>query len=447
MTLDVVSKTGKTPVLGRMLSKYVGHKISSIENEITKTRNHSRQRGNMMRTVFGIDVSKASSEVAIVINGEKIHGYTMPNDTIGFTRLLDDLKTVQKPEIIFEARGVYSHRLQAFLEENGYTYTRLNPLEAKKQLDSLRVRKTDKIDAETLAISQFVLNRKPTYIQEEVYQELRDLSRFYQNLTEDIVRTKNRLHKVLQVTFPEMENILSTPTREQYWNLVMTFPYKDFVLELSKDELLEGIRQSTSKRISDKRVAYLAQKLAALANQSYCAVKKNSPILEEVRYYAKELLRLSEQRQAVLEQMVELAQPLPEYEILLSIPGIAETTATSMIGELGDIRRFQSANQINAFIGIDLRHYESGNFLVKEHITKRGNPYARKILFKCIHNIAAASHTNPCHIEDFYEKRKRQSQTTSTKPHTIASIHRLIRTMYYLITHNKLYDYTSTQNR
>ena len=400
-----------------------------------------------MRTVFGVDVSKASSEVAIVINGEKIHGYTMPNDAIGFTRLLDDLKTVQKPEIIFEARGVYSRRLQAFLEENGYAYTQLNPLEAKKQLDSLRVRKTDKIDAETLAISQFVLNRKPTYIQEEVYQELRDLSRFYQNLTEDIVRTKNRLHKVLQVTFPEMENILSTPTREQYWNLVMTFPYKDFVLELSKDELLEGIRQSTSKRISDKRVAYLAQKLAALANQSYCAVKKNSPILEEVRYYAKELLRLSEQRQAVLEQMVELAQPLPEYEILLSIPGIAETTATSMIGELRDIRRFQSANQINAFIGIDLRHYESGNFLAKEHITKRGNPYARKILFKCIHNIAAASHTNHCHIEDFYEKRKRQSQTTSTKPHTIASIHRLIRTMYYLITHNKLYDYTSTQNR
>ena len=400
-----------------------------------------------MRTVFGIDVSKASSEVAIVINGEKIHGYTMPNDAIGFTRLLDDLKTVQKPEIIFEARGVYSRRLQAFLEENGYAYTQLNPLEAKKQLDSLRVRKTDKIDAETLAIYQFVLNRKPTYIQEEVYQELRDLSRFYQNLTEDIVRTKNRLHKVLQVTFPEMENILSTPTREQYWNLVMTFPYKDFVLELSKDEPLEGIRQSTSKRISNKRVAYLAQKLAALANQSYCAVKKNSPILEEVRYYAKELLRLSEQRQAVLEQMVELAQPLPEYEILLSIPGIAETIATSMIGELGDIRRFQSANQINAFIGIDLRHYESGNFLAKEHITKRGNPYARKILFKCIHNIAAASHTNHCHIEDFYEKRKRQSQTTSTKPHTIASIHRLIRTMYYLITHNKLYDYTSTQNR
>ena len=399
-----------------------------------------------MRAVFGIDVSKTSSEVAILVNGEKVHSYTILNDAIGFNRLLGDLKTVHNPEIIFEATGVYSRRLQAFLEEYSYAYTRLNPLEAKKQLDSLRVRKTDKIDAEKLAKSQLVHNRKPTYVQEEVYQHLRDLSRFYQNMTEDLVRTKNRLHKVLQVTFPELETLLSTPTGEQYWNLVMAFPCKEFVLSLSQSNLCEIVRQSTSKRLSDKRVIYLVEKLISLAKQSYSAVTKTSPMIEEVRYYAKELLRLSEHRQAILDKMVALAQPLPEYEILRSIPGIAETTATSIIGELGDIRRFQSANQINAFIGIDLRHYESGNYLAQEHITKRGNPYARKILFKCIHNIVSASHTNPCHIADFYEKRKRQSQTTSTKPHTIASIHRLIRTMYYLITHNKLYDYASTQN-
>ncbi len=257
-----------------------------------------------MRVVFGIDVSKVSSEVAILVNGEKVHNYTMSNDAIGFSRLLGDLKTVHKPEIIFEATGVYSRRLQSFLDEHGYAYTRLNPLEAKKQLDSLRVRKTDQIDAEKLAQSQFVLNRKTTYVQEEIYQNLRDLSRFYQNLTEDIVRAKkNRLHKALQVTFPELEkNILSTPSGEQYWNLVIAFPCKDFVLDLSKDELSESIRQSTSKRISDKRVAYLAEKLIALANQSYCAVKKTSPMLEEVRYYAKELFRLSEQKQTILDE-------------------------------------------------------------------------------------------------------------------------------------------------
>ena len=398
-----------------------------------------------MCAVFGIDVSKTSSEVAILVNGEKVHGYTIPNDIVGFSRLLEDLKTVSNPKIIFEATGVYSRRLQAFLEENSYDYTRLNPLEAKKQLDSLRVRKTDKIDAEKLASSQFVLNRKPTYVQEEVYQNLHDLSRFYQNLTEDIVRTKNRLHKVLQVAFPEIENLLSTPTGEQYWNLVSIFPTKHWVLELSEVELKETIRNSTSKRISENRVGNLAEKLVGLAKQSYSAISKTSPMIEEVKYNAQELIRLTNRREQVLQQLIALAEPLPEYEILLSIPGIAETTATSVIDELGDIRRFKSSNQ--RFYRLDIKHYESGDFLGQEHITKRGNPYARKILYKCIHNIASASHTNPCHIANFYEKRKRQSQKTSTKPHTITSIHRLIRKMYYLITHNKLYDYSLTQNR
>ncbi len=102
--------------------------------------------------------------MAILVNGEKVHGYTILNDAIGFNRLLGDLKTVHSPEIIFEATGVYSRRLQAFLEEYSYAYTRtLNPLEAKKQLN--RVRKTDKIDAEKLANSQLVHNRKPIYVQ------------------------------------------------------------------------------------------------------------------------------------------------------------------------------------------------------------------------------------------------------------------------------------------
>lgn len=158
--------------------------------------------------------------------------------------------------------------------------------------------------------------------------------------------------------------------------MVTAFPCNSFVLELADKALSAIIRQSTSKRISDKRGIYLVEKLVSLAKQSYFTVTKTSPMIEEVRYYAKELLRLSERRQAIFDKMVALAQPLPEDKILRSIPSIAETTATSIIDELGAIRRFQSANQINAFIGIDFRHYESGNCLAQEHITERGNPYA-----------------------------------------------------------------------
>ncbi|MHC0419446.1 IS110 family RNA-guided transposase, partial [Lactococcus garvieae] len=393
------------------------------------------------------DVSKARSDVAILVNGEKVQGYTIPNDALGFSRLFHDLKQVVNPEIIFEATGIYSRRLEAFLKNNDFVYTRLNPLEAKKQLDSLRHRKTDKMDAENLAQTQFVLNRKPTYVQREIYEQLRDLSRFYQNLTDDIVKSKNRLHKVLQVTFPEIEMSLSSPTGEQYWSFVTFFPHPLFILESSREKLEEDIRQSTSKRISQHRVETLADKLIHLAESSYPAVNENSSIVEQVKYYAKDLVRLSQVRREILDTMVEKAKVLPEYEILLSIPGITETTATSIIGELGDLRRFKSSNQINAFIGIDLRHYESGNYLAQEHITKRGNPYARKILFKAIHNIFAVSRFTPCHIADFYKERKKQSPNASTKPYTIASMHRLIRTVHYLIVHNKSYDYSLAQSR
>ena len=37
----------------------------------------------------------------------------------------------------------------------------------------------------------------------------------------------------------------------------------------------------------------------------------------------------------------------------------------------------QFNNQINTFIGFYLRHYEYGNCLTKELISKQGNPYTR----------------------------------------------------------------------
>ena len=41
----------------------------------------------------------------------------------------------------------------------------------------------------------------------------------------------------------------------------MTFPCNSFVLELDDAELTAIIRQSTAKRISEKRVTYLVDKL------------------------------------------------------------------------------------------------------------------------------------------------------------------------------------------
>ncbi|WP_374043099.1 transposase [uncultured Lactobacillus sp.] len=73
------------------------------------------------------------------------------------------------------------------------------------------------------------------------------------------------------------------------------------------------------------------------------------------------------------------------------------------------------------FIGIDLRHYESGNYVANDHISKRSNTVARKILFKSIQSIAMVSHYHPSHINDSYQ-RKKQSSERGTKKIAIATM-------------------------
>lgn len=62
-------------------------------------------------------MSKSRSDVAILVNGEKVHDYTIPNDALGFSRLFHNLKQVVQPEIICEATGIYSRRLEAFFKK------------------------------------------------------------------------------------------------------------------------------------------------------------------------------------------------------------------------------------------------------------------------------------------------------------------------------------------
>ena len=52
------------------------------------------------------------------------------------------------------------------------------------------------------------------------------------------------------------------------------------------------------------------------------------------------------------------------------------------------------------------------------------------------------------HITDYYDKKKRSSNSRGYKKIAIASVHKLIRTMFALIKHDQLYDYNvATHNQ
>lgn len=397
----------------------------------------------MDAVVFGIDVSSKNSTISICYGENELNSYQIENNANGFNQLWQDLSEFKNHEIVFESTGVYSRRLQSFLDKKDEEYIRLNPLQAKKDLDGLRSNKTDKNDARSLAMTQQRFNRKPSYKEAPVYIKLRDWGRYYAQVNHDLVSHKNRLHRCLQLTFPEIEDLLSNTDGELYWNIVQNFPTPQMVLESDLNDLPRKIKNYTSKKLGDVRAAKIADKLVMLAKKAY-ATTESDVVAYQVRKIAQTTMELNQEKKLTINRMLELAKDLPELRNLTSIPGIGERTAVLTIAEIGDFHRFSKPNKINAYIGIDLCHYESGNYEAPDHISKRGSKTARKVLFQAVKCMVSVSRYNPNHIADYYEKKK---ATFPFKKVAINSIHRLIRTMYHLVIYDQLYDYSKASHQ
>ena len=193
-----------------------------------------------MQVTFGIDVSKSTSTVCELI-GESKNELTITNDHSGFIQLLKELSAFSKhPQIIFEATGVYSRRLQAFLEDYDYDYVIINPLKAKKEMDlGLRHNKTDKTDAYHLALIQRLHHHPVNHLQSQTYKQLNSLSHFYDQLTSDLVMAKNRLHQALQSTFPEIETLFCSAKGKNYWQILLHYPHCDLVRKNDKKQIIK----------------------------------------------------------------------------------------------------------------------------------------------------------------------------------------------------------------
>lgn len=186
----------------------------------------------------------------------------------------------EQPHIVFEATGVYSRPLERFMRENGYSYCLLNPLEAKLQGDSLRIHKTDRSDAHQLALTHFSNERRIETETDDIYRQLKRLSRHYDELDDELGVVRSRLHKVFQETFPELETIFKTKS-ELFLNVVQLFPHPELILAHSRTVIKNRImarpgsayRRSKQKK---KQFSYLNPQtipIQPLLPRTWCASK------------------------------------------------------------------------------------------------------------------------------------------------------------------------------
>lgn len=67
--------------------------------------------------------------------------------------------------------------------------------------------------------------------------------------------------------------------------------------------------------------------------------------------------------------------------LLLSIPGIGERGASSILGEMPNIEEFRDGKAVAAYAGLSPRHNQSGTFAGRSRLSKIGNAHLRHALF------------------------------------------------------------------
>ena len=377
----------------------------------------------------GIDISKYKHDFCIISNtGEVIvENSSFENNKKGFQSLLEQLKPYYKSQvhIAFEATGHYSMNLEFFLIDKEFSFMKINPLIIKQFLKtrSLRRTKTDKTDALNIAEYLMSVPYKPNSLLLYHIYSLKSLCRTREQLIKEISKFAVLLTNELDKSFPELKpffnNIISSTL------LFVLDKYKNpSHIALMKD--YDSIRCISRGKFTYAKFA----KLKELAKNTVGYHDDNTDLLISTyvslyNYFNDKIVPIDKQISTIIKEL---------NPSILSIPGIGEISAASIISEYGDISCFSSPAKMLAFAGLEPSINQSGTLESNGKMVKHGSGHLRYVLMNTSLTLLKF---NPI-FYDFYLKKRSEG-----KPHRVALSHvckKLVRLIYTLETKHVDFD-------
>ena len=378
---------------------------------------------------IGIDISKYKHDFCIISNtGEVIvENSSFENNKKGFQYFLDQLKPYNKSsiQIAFEATGHYSLNLELLLIDQDYSFMKLNPLVIHQFLKarSLRRTKTDKADSLTIANYLMSVPYKPnSHLLYNIYT-LKSLCRSREQLIKERSKFQVLLTNELDKSFPELKiffnNIISSTLLyilEKYKNTNHISLMKDY----------ESLRKISHGKFSYAKFARLKQ----LAKDSIGHHDDNSDLL--ISTYVSTINHFDEKIDPIDKQISTIIKELNPK--MLTIPGLGEISAATILSEYGDIKNFSSPNKMLAFAGLEPSIIQSGTLQNNGKMVKHGSGHLRYSIMNIAMSILRYSPT----FYDYYLKKRSEG-----KCHRVALSHvckKLIRVIYTLEKNNINFD-------
>lgn len=370
---------------------------------------------------IGIDISKYKHDFCIISNTGLIiiENSSFENNKKGFQELLEKLKPYNKSDIriAFEATGNYSLNLELFLIDHGYSFMKMNPLVIHQFLKtrSLRRTKTDKSDSITIANYLMSVPYKPN--SDLLYNifTLKSLCRSREQLIKERSKFAVLLTNELDKTFPELKPFFENRISESLLYILNKYKNASHI-SLMKD--YESIRKISRGKFTYAKFA----KLKELAKNTVGYHDDNSDLL--ISTFVSIYNNFNEKIEPIDKQISIIIKDLNPR--MLSIPGVGEISAATILSEYGDISNFSSPNKMLAFAGLEPSIIQSGTLEHNGKMVKHGSGHLRYTIM----NIALVILRHSPTFYDYYLKKRSEG-----KCHRVALSHvckKLIRVIYCL---------------
>ena len=355
-------------------------------------------------------------------------------DSDGFAELLKAIKEKAKDlssvMVAMESTACYHINLFSYLTAKGMDVFIINPLLISNFVKlSLRKTKTDKKDA--LVIAQFLLMNRETIRQSTVSSEiedLRDLSRQRESLVDQMTAVKNDMGRMLNITFPELEGICGLFTKSML-RLLSRYPSAQAIrkassLKISKLLIPGSMGKNTPETV--KRIRDAAKtSVGTTSTTKEMVIRQKTILLAQLEEHLKEFTS------ALIERCQEMMHE--DMDILKSIRGVGDKTATSFLVEMGGrIGDYKSHKKLIAMAGLDPSVYQSGTYEGSSRISKRGNRHLRRVIW--IMTVRVISFEK--NFKQYYQKRREEGMPY--KKAVLATAHKLIRVLFAMLS-NKTY--------
>ena len=384
----------------------------------------------------GIDVSMGKSTIAIIsTDGEVIsEPFEIEHTKSGFNLVLEKIKDIPKDNVKFvmESTGNYCKSLLKIIIDNGYFATVENPLTIKKYCDiNIRKVKTDKKDA--LKIACYGSERWHKLIRytpsDEIYSELRFLSRQYDEQMSLKVMKKIHLSGLIEVTFPGLKKIFNGDSVYMLMlDVYKKYYHPSLVLSKSKSSFIKDV-EKISKKTGHRIGTRVAEEMYSLANECIPSSPCNESTQLAVSNCVLLLQNLEEITNNIIAKMDELARKLPEFETVSNMTGVGNKIRARLIAEIGDVRRFKNSNCLIAYAGIDVPPFQSGQFVAtNRRITKRGNKHLRKVGYETMKSLKTVKPTKDNAVYLFILKKENEGKGSITAK--IAGLNKFLRIYY-----------------